>query len=165
MIFSSFIGIIFFYFRDAIFFMFSSTSKSNLGRLSLLGDYIRELEIPSTFLFGQGLGATFYVSVNSSMQWIAELTYLEIIRHYGMFMGGILILMLLYPFIYYKRYSDKKYLLIAYIGYLTMCITNPFIFSSSGMIMLSIILYPAFTRLYSQNNKSKDLIFSNHKVV
>ena len=145
--------------------MFSSNSKSNLGRLSLLGDYIRELEIPSTLLFGQGLGATFYVSVNSRMQWIAELTYLEILRHYGIFMGLILFIMLLYPFIYYKRYSDKKYLLVAYFGYLLMCITNPFIFSSSGMIMLSIILYPAFTRSNSQSNKPKDPDLSIYKVV
>ena len=155
-VFSSFLFINLFYFRNAIFFIFSSNSKSNLGRLSLLGDYIRELEIPSTFLFGQGLGATFYVSVNSSMQWIAELTFLEIIRHYGIFMGGILIIMLFYPFINYKRYSDKKYLLVAYFGYLLMCITNPFIFSSSGMIMLSIILYPAFIRSNSHSNKPKD---------
>lgn len=164
-IFSLFCCINLFYFRDAIFFMFSSNSKSNLGRLSLLGDYIRELEIPSTLLFGQGLGATFYVSVNSRMQWIAELTYLEILRHYGIFMGVILFIMLLYPFIYYKRYSDKKYLLVAYFGYLLMCITNPFIFSSSGMIMLSIILYPAFTRFHSRNIKSKDLVLPYHKVV
>jgi hypothetical protein len=124
--------------------MFDKKTESNLARLSMLNDYIAVLKNPYNLLFGQGLGALFYVSVNNSMQWIAELTFFEIIRHYGIFMGTILILMLLYPYIKFKRYSNHKYLLIAYTGYLAMCLTNPFIFSSSGMIMLSIVLYPAF---------------------
>ena len=142
-----FIGLInLFYWRDIIFAMFNSESQSNLGRLSIFQDYIKVIQIPSNLLFGQGLGATFYVSAKSRVTWIAELTYLEIIRHYGLFMGGIVIMMLLIPFFRYKRYSDKKYLLVAYVGYLLMCITNPFLFSSSGMAMLSIILYPVFAK-------------------
>ena len=74
------------------------------------------------------MGSSFYVTINNSMQSIAELTFFEIIRHYGLLMGNILISMLMYPYIMYKRYYNKKLLLVAYTGYLVMCITNPFIF-------------------------------------
>lgn len=138
------IAFIAFYYKEVLFSMLSSKTDSNLARLSMFNDYITVFNNPYNLLFGQGLGSSFYVTVNNSMQWIAELTFFEIIRHYGLIMGGILISMLLFPYIMYKRYANQKFLLIAYTGYLIMCFTNPFIFSSSGMIMLSLVLYRAF---------------------
>ena len=133
-------------FHKSITDMFSSSNPSNYGRIALLDDYFKVFNNPKDLLLGQGFGSSFYVTPWGREGWLAELTYFEIIRRYGLIFGSACIAMLMYPFIKYKRYYNEPYLLIAYVGYLIMSVTNPFIFSSSGMIVLCVVLYPAFRR-------------------
>lgn len=145
-------------FHKPITDMFSSDNPSNYGRISLLKDYSEVFNNPEDLLLGQGFGSLFYVTVWGKEAWLSELTYLEIIRRYGLIFGSVCIAMLMYPFIKYKRYYNEPYLIIAYLGYLIMSVTNPFIFSSSGMIMLCVVLYPAFRRsksIFSTPSKRK----------
>ncbi|MFH1287432.1 MAG: hypothetical protein ABII25_01885, partial [bacterium] len=44
-----------------------------------------------------------------------------------------------------KKYYGAHYVIIAYLFYLVMGISNPFIMSSSGMLLLSIVLYKIFS--------------------
>jgi hypothetical protein len=133
-------------YKDTITDMFSGSNPSNYGRISHLEDYFKVFNNPKDLLLGQGFGSSFYVTAWGKEGWLAELTYFEIIRRYGLFFGSVCIAMLMYPFIRHKQYRIEPYLLIAYAGYLIMSATNPFIFSSSGMIILCVVLYPAFRR-------------------
>ena len=141
-------------FHEPIAHMFSSDNPSNYGRISLLNDYSKVFNNTKNLWLGQGFGSLFYVTVWGEKSWLSELTYLEIIRRYGLILGSVCIAMLMYPFIKYKRYYNMPYLLIAYSGYLIMSATNPFIFSSSGMMVLCVVLYPAFHRSKSTGAKA-----------
>jgi hypothetical protein len=136
--------ILFYNYQDSIIYMFNINNEANYERIEILNDYLKVFDNTKNLLLGQGFGSSFYLSKYGEESWIAELTYLEIIRRYGLILGSLCMGMLMYPIIKYKRYYNAPYLIIAYLCYLLMSLTNPFIFSSSGMIMLCIVLYPAF---------------------
>jgi hypothetical protein len=95
-------------------------------------------------LIGQGLGAKFFVSGRGGYYSIVELTYVELIRNYGLLFSVPYFVLLAFPFIMYRAYRNQWYLLIAYASYLLMSAGNPLIFSSNGMMVLSIVLCKAF---------------------
>ena len=125
---------------DLIRAMFDSKDVSNQVRLSYLSDYGRELSNIWTLIFGQGLGSEFYVSTHDEYVSNTELTYLEIYRRFGILMGTGVIFLLVYPIIKFFKNISYRWLILAYTLYLIMIITNPFFFSSNGIILLSIVL-------------------------
>lgn len=127
-------------YSDLISAMFDSKDVSNEVRLSYLSDYGRELSNIWTLIFGQGLGSEFYVSTHDEYVSNTELTYLEIYRRFGMLMGTGVIFLLVYPIIKFFKNISYRWLILAYTLYLIMIITNPFFFSSNGIILLSIVL-------------------------
>ena len=77
---------------------------------------------------------------------MTELTYLEILRSYGLF-GAVFVLALLsYPFrvLARREYHESHYVLLAYLCYLIICVSNPLLFSSSGMLVLALVVYKVF---------------------
>lgn len=133
-------------FSDSMKDMFDIDDISNFTKLSYIDDYLKVFQNPKNILIGQGLGTSIYLSSLDVYLAATELTYLDIMRHYGFILGVICILLLTYPFIKHKLYNKEFYLLIAYASYLMMSAVNPFIFSSSGMVVLSAILYRSFSR-------------------
>lgn len=124
--------------------MFSTAEKSNHVKIGHLESYIVELQDWKTLIFGQGLGSFFYTKGINRMVSNTELTYLEVIRRFGVFIGGFLIGLMYYPLLAIKKSnSDFVWLFIAYGCYLIMINFNPFFFSSTGMIILSIVLFKA----------------------
>jgi len=131
---------IFFSFKDIFNAMFSPNELSNKIKLSYLSDYFREYSDINTLFFGQGLGSKFFVKIHNTYISNTELTYFEIFRRYGLFMGALMIFLLYYPIIKFFKYSNFRWLIYAYTIYLLMIMTNPFFFSSNGIILLSIVL-------------------------
>jgi len=135
------------FFNSEISAMLSSSETSNEIKIAYLGDYNDIFSDPVTLLFGQGLGSYQYWRILGEDVSIVELTYFEILRNYGIILGSILLCMIIYPLIYSVRISIRynyKPILIAYVFYLFMSMTNPFIFSSLGMLILSMLIADIF---------------------
>ena len=135
-------GIGAFVLSDQIGILLNPTEASNSTKLTSLGDYLTGFSDLTSLLFGKGLGA-YQHWTGRGYYYITELTYLEIIRNFGLLLGGVMILLLLYPIVYafmLRRSYNEKHIIIGYALYLLMCASNPNLFSSMGMLILSVII-------------------------
>jgi hypothetical protein len=121
---------------------------SNSIKLSLLKDYGDIFSDPWILLFGQGLGAYHHWAAKGLSFYITELTYLELLRNFGLV--GALIMLGLVFFPVFHAFFSRRYipgnlaLIFAYAFYLLMCASNPNLFSSMGILILSVILANTF---------------------
>ncbi|MBR1120200.1 hypothetical protein JQ628_01645 [Bradyrhizobium lablabi] len=130
-------------FADRLQAFFDAEESSNSIKLTLLRDYISLLSDPVTLLFGQGLGAYHEWSAGQVNFYITELTYLEMLRSFGIFGAAAMVALLLFPawYSFAAPLSRRaRALAVAYLFYLLMAVSNPLLFSSSGMLILSAIL-------------------------
>jgi len=127
--------------------MFSVDDYSNTIKLLHLRDYMAMFSHWPTLLFGQGLGARFYSTAWGSNVSLTELTYLEFIRNFGLILAIVYFALLLYPLTKLKdpAFRECHHLILAYGSYLTICISNPLLVSSSGMLVLAIVLFKTFS--------------------
>jgi hypothetical protein len=135
---------------SAIQNMLSSKETSNGIKITFLDRYFDIFSNMPILIFGQGLGSYFHSSrglVSNS-----ELTYLEIVRRFGLILSTIIFVMLLSPLtiLITKKYRDYHYIFLCYLFYLVISATNPLLMSSTGMLFLSIVLYKTFSLRYSQ---------------
>ncbi len=141
------VGLMVLFFKDEIYTFLDPNEFSNAIKISLLSDYFYIFNNLSDLLFGQGLGAYHYWSVKAEDYFITELTYFEVIRNFGLFFGIIMVALLVYPIIYgffVNKSYPEKHILIGYAFYLLMCFTNPNLFSSMGMLIVSIVVANVF---------------------
>ncbi|MFZ0339724.1 MAG: hypothetical protein WAL45_16950 [Terracidiphilus sp.] len=126
--------------------MLDPSEGSNAIKLEHLHDYGVIFSDSKTLLFGQGLGAFFH-STEYGFTSVTELTYFELIRNYGLILGAVVIGMLLYPLtrIWDPCRRNERYFYVAFGAYLYLSWANPFLISSSGMLILSIVAYQAFS--------------------
>jgi|SRR5579862_3675966 len=126
--------------------MFDSDDYSTAIKLGHIQDYGMIFSDWRTVLFGQGLGAKFFSTAWGTEVSITELTYLELIRNYGIFVAPIFYFLIVYPLrsLTNPRMGSIHYLLLGYLGYLYICTANPLLLSSSGMLVLSAVLYHTF---------------------
>jgi hypothetical protein len=129
---------------------------SNGIKLKFVADYFTILSDPVTLLFGQGLGAYYrwsssglpnFESTGANFYFITELTYLEMVRSFGLVGAAVMLLLLLYPV--WRAFivgSDRRRqaLAVGYLTYLGMCAANPLLFSSLGILILAAILADTF---------------------
>jgi hypothetical protein len=120
---------------------------SNDVKVLHLRDYRELLSSPTTAIFGDGIGSRFFSKGFNEYVSITELTYLEIVREYGLVLSAVIAYLLLLPI---SRLRDPAarpihFVFLAYACYLYVCLLNPLLFSSSGMIVLSAVLYHFFS--------------------
>jgi hypothetical protein len=118
---------------------FSDTESSSEVKAGHMASYMMLFEQhPQYLIWGAGLGSTFYTSGLSAFTSQTELTYIDLVRWFGIPITLILFFLLLYPIIFMysnnKIHKNNKYLIIAYIGYLFIAGTNPLLVSSTGML-------------------------------
>lgn len=122
---------------------FDPTEYSNGIKLAMLRDYANILSNPWTLLFGQGLGAYQFWEAKGIYFYITELTYFELMRNFGLFGAALMLALLVYPVVRLyldNRSSRDRTLAVAFGAYLVMCISNPNLFSSMGILILCVIL-------------------------
>jgi hypothetical protein len=127
--------------------VFSLAEKSNSIKLGLLKEYSTIFNNPKTLLFGQGLGSYYYWEIKGFSAFITELSYLEIIRTLGLFLGLPMLGLIFFPIIYSyysHRLFSNKIIIVAYVVYLGMAALNPLIFSSLGMTIIATIIANIF---------------------
>ena len=123
-------------------------NKVKFGYLPTYAEIFSELH---NIIFGQGLGAYYNFSNLSYPYYITELTYLEIFRNFGLILGILMIIMLVFPIVMTFRLGKsallQKYIVVAYSLYLLMCFTNPNLFNSLGIMILSLVLYGVYKNI------------------
>lgn len=113
-----------------------TNEESNMVKFGNVQSYYQALSNTPDLLFGEGLGSTFYAMGRSEWVTHSELTYLDLIRIYGLPIAILFMLIVFYPvlhsFTQKSDLSDKRYF-IAYALYMVVAGTNPLLLSSTGM--------------------------------
>lgn len=129
----------------------SKDEASNETKLSLVPDYLQCYSNPRTFLIGDGIGSFFVTKVRGQTD-NNELTYFELLRRFGIFGFIIYLYLMIKPVKHLIKSENYSWLGLSYALYLVMIFSNPFFFSSNGMIILSLVLSVYFTKQYQRNS-------------
>jgi len=133
--------------EGVIFSFFSSEESNNSTKLSMLRGYEEIFSNPANLIFGQGFNAHEWslplvnminMEVGASK---TELTYIEIIRVFGVFVGSCIFL-LLFTLLIAVRGMVAEYDWI-YLGLLMLLINasiNPYLFSTNGILPLGLFV-------------------------
>jgi hypothetical protein len=135
--------------NDILNAMFSSEDESNSTKIGYFVDYLKLFSNPSTLLFGDGLGSIEYWSSFGDRASITELTFLEIFRANGVFVGSILIFAITYPLLKLvkKGSSEFNHIKLGFGIYLIGAAFNPLLFSSSGFAIMVAAVAVSFNYL------------------
>ncbi len=132
---------------DLLASIFSLQEDSNSFKLSMIQNYSNIFNNPISFAFGQGYNAIAWsgdlasmVAQNSGAS-KSELTYLELIRVYGLVVAlpFLWILGLIY-FRVMRLSKDYSWLGLAFLISLANASLNPYLFSTNGLLPLGLIL-------------------------
>lgn len=125
---------------------FQSTETSNQVKLGHIKSYISEFEShPTYLLWGQGADTQFYSQGFETETTKTELTYLDIIRWFGVPLAAVLLVIFLYPVALLRRGPPgTAYLFIPYLVYLLEAITDPLLICSTGLMIVGSIWAIAF---------------------
>ena len=138
--------------------LFTDTSRSTEVKVGHFESMMLHFaEAPVQFLLiGAGPGSMFYSSGFNKMTVQTELTYMELIRNFGLVLTVVMIFIFCVPSlnIAKNKQYDRFFILsitLGYIAYLFIAGTNPLLISSTGLIVFSIMFY------ISQNNILKEI--------
>lgn len=124
-------------------YFFSMTETSNTIKLGHIWGYIEYFSNGGLELLkGAGPGVGFYSPGYDRTIFVSELTYLELVRVYGLFSLPLFIL-IIYP-CFKARGIGKEYF-CAWIAFLLVAGSNPLLVSSTGMIAILIIYGKIFS--------------------
>jgi len=126
--------------------LFSFSETSNSMKIGMLDSYLTMLGDPLTLLFGQGY---------NSYEWSAdlrkiiamdigasktELTYLELVRVYGLVWAALFMAFLVRAVYGLKEVGREfRWLYFGFFVYLLNCSLNPYLFSTNGILPLALI--------------------------
>lgn len=113
----------------------------------------------ATSIIGHGPGVPFFSKARGEILTSTEMTYLEILYHYGYLLGFLLIFIFFKPVIELVREKsfDIKDFGIAYLLYLINAGTNPLLINSTGLYVFATVLVLV--------SKTKDcLIITKHNI-
>lgn len=124
--------------------MFSAHEQSNSIKIGYLDFYARIFHDPATIIFGQGYNAHVWSKDFANIIFEgaskSELTYLEALRVFGLFVWLLLISGLLFLSLSKKvRQCDYPWLAPAMFIYMCVSALNPYIFSSNGMLLIGFV--------------------------
>jgi hypothetical protein len=124
--------------------LFAVKNSSSIAKDGHLVSYIDLfLEDIRFFLFGQGPGSWFYTKGFHQYTTNTELSYLELIRMFGIFFTIIIICIYAYPLIMLltMRTFLSFSIAISYLAYLFIAGTNPLLIGSTGFMTLAVAFY------------------------
>lgn len=128
------------FFYEKLMIINEAKSKGDATRVGTLESVIRVMnEHKYYYIIGMGYGSEYYSTGRNAMVSTSELSYLELIREVGAVFASIIVYYLVLPI--FKLYSSKKHEAIFLIAYLTAAIFEPFIFTSTGMLVIMIMYY------------------------
>lgn len=128
----------------------SSDEKSNsvkIGHLESFSEYMEQE--PLILLTGKGTASYYYTKGFGRYAWQTEVTYLDLIRYFGLFITFIFLLTIMMP-------TRKTTMNIPFIMFFIDATTNPLIFASTGMLVISLYyILQEGVPLFNNNLESK----------
>lgn len=159
-VFFSFIFVVIFIVLVA-FLLLEKDEVSNQIKSGNLNNYLEDIfSSGGNIIIGSGIGSLFY-NVRGFWAPYSELTYFDILRFWGLIGGTIFIITVFFPSILITSKEKKiQSFGLAYLLYMILAGTNPFLFSSTGWFCLMMGYTILFKNL--KNSKSDDInLFSN----
>jgi hypothetical protein len=140
--------------------MVSLNDGSNNKKIAYIGHYLNIYSDPLTLLFGQGFNAHVWSdSVNLIISEGAsktELTYLELVRVFGLPVALFLMFSLFYlPFSSQIVHPSLLWVKPAIFIYLLVSFLNPYLFSMNGMLLLGVTLAVCFAKNEFKTTKTE----------
>jgi hypothetical protein len=126
---------------------FDKNEASNSIKLNMISKYEEIFSDDISLIFGQGFNA--HEWSNSLREMIVledgatktELTYLEIFRVFGIFIGTVVIFSLFYLILQSSRMNDNlKWLYPGLVVFLINASLNPYLFSTNGLLPIALII-------------------------
>lgn len=120
---------------------FRPSEYSNAIKLGHIHSYaVLFNDHPTYLLWGQGADTEFYSQGFQAKTTVTELSYLELVRQFGIPVTMLILAALLFPALELTRRSNSaSYLAIPYCAYLFEAGTNPLLISSTGLLIVSAI--------------------------
>jgi hypothetical protein len=120
---------------------FHPGESSNAAKLGHIRSYVAEFEDhPTYLLWGQGSDTVFYTQGFQTKTSMTELSYLDMIRWFGVPVAAVILIALFYPvFELARRASTESYVSIPYFAYLCEVATNPLLICWAGLLLVSAI--------------------------
>lgn len=118
-------------------------SSSNMKDMHMVSYNVLFSENPSYMLFGQGPGAWLYDFGWKRLCTNTELSYMELIRMFGLFFTIAIICLYAYPFLKFVKKPNffSFSVSIAYLAYLFIAGTNPLLIGPTGFIAFWYVNY------------------------
>ncbi len=116
--------------------LFSSSDTSNSIKSGHINSYFQNVDLVG-FLFGQGLGSSYYTEGYERIASVTEITILDSVRYFGIFSFALLWGLILNPLIIIgklRRNIGARFWI--FLGYIVLSTTNPVLFNSFGMFIL-----------------------------
>ena len=132
--------------------IFSSKEESNsvkIGHIESFNEFTSDN--PDVLIIGRGTGSSYYTEGFGRLAFQTEVTFLDMIRYWGILTAIVFIFLFSFPSVCFNKSK-----IIAFIMYFIDATTNPLIFNSTGMLVISIyfLLQDEFRRT-SYNNMDK----------
>jgi hypothetical protein len=120
---------------------FRPDESSNAAKLGHIRSYMEEFEThPTYLLWGQGTDTVFYDQTWQDKVPLTELTYIDMIRWFGMPVSALMFAALLFPAVaLLRRRTADSYLAVPYAVYLWESATNPLLICWAGLLVVSAI--------------------------
>lgn len=147
--------IVFFYFYNEVIGVliafFDSNESSNSMKFSYIKNYIDIFSNPIDILFGQGFNAHVWSfdfremlvdNVDGASK--TELTYLELIRVFGIFVALFVFCIILLMLYLLRRDLKNKWLYVGSGVYFISASVNPYLFSANGFMLIGLIIISLF---------------------
>jgi hypothetical protein len=116
--------------------VFDIEQESNYIKYNHIMSFFDYIDLhPSILLTGAGLGSTYYTAGVGEYAWQTEVTFLDMIRYFGLFGWFAFMSLILMPI---KRRRHSIFLYIPFVLYFLNAQTNPLIFNSTGVIVISL---------------------------
>ena len=116
--------------------LFSSSDFSNSIKSGHINSYFQNVDLVR-FLFGQGLGSSYYTEGYERIASVTEITILDSVRYFGIFSFALLWGLILNPLIIIGKLGcniGARFWI--FLGYIVLSTTNPVLFNSFGMFIL-----------------------------
>jgi len=118
--------------------------KSNAVKYDNMESYVEDIGDKGHSVWGAGLGSVFYAKGRESKLAYSELSYMDILRMYGLPVGICFIFLFFAPCFwlwkYFKRSLFLKRFCLGYVLFLILSGTNPLLLGSIGLTALTIFM-------------------------
>jgi Zn-dependent protease len=136
--------------------------KSNEVKYENFESYVEDIGDKGHPIWGAGLGSDFFAKGRNMRLTYTELSYMDILRMYGLPVGLCFIFLFFAPFFWLWKYYPRSQFLkrygLGYVLFLILSGTNPLLLGSIGLTALS--MFMAIVNKISQMERQKEELLS-----